>query len=357
MTADPKGTRIAVAMSGGVDSSVTAKLLKEAGYEVIGITLLLQPSDAEPSHIADARRVAEKLNIPHHVLDETEAFSKEVIAAFADSYLRGETPLPCAICNKRIKFGVLMQKARELGAQALATGHYAQRIVGASGAELHCAADLRRDQSYFLFGLSQEQLDFVRFPLGSLSGKDETRSLAAHYGLPVADKPDSQDICFVPGGDYAALVKRLRPEAIKPGDIVDEKGNVVGRHEGIINFTVGQRKGINLSNRVGENNSPLFVLRLDAQNNRIVVGPRSSLAQRRVILRDVNWLASEIPEEGLPVHVKLRSAQPPTPATFRMEGSKGIIDLAQPVFGVAPGQAGVIYNETRVLGGGWIEIS
>ncbi|MDD3370229.1 MAG: tRNA 2-thiouridine(34) synthase MnmA [Alphaproteobacteria bacterium] len=353
---DPKGMRIAVAMSGGVDSSVAALLLKEQGYDIVGVTLLLTPGcGKEPAYAADARRVAEALGISHRIVDAQAEFSREIVESFADTYLCGQTPLPCALCNKKIKFGRLMSEARALGAEALATGHYARRPIGAKGPELHAAAEERRDQSYFLFGLTQEQLTFARFPLSEMSGKAETRKLAEQAGLPVAQKPDSQDICFVPNGDYAATVERLRPGKILPGEIVDEKGTVLGRHRGIVHFTVGQRRGINLSARAGENNEPLFVLRLDAEHNRVVVGPREALAQRTVRLRDMNWLGDPVPAEGIQIKAKLRSAQAPVLATFRMEEGAGILALAEPVYGVAPGQAGVIYDGTRVLGGGWIE--
>ncbi|MDD3029426.1 MAG: tRNA 2-thiouridine(34) synthase MnmA [Alphaproteobacteria bacterium] len=340
--------RLAVAMSGGVDSSVAAALLKAQGHDVFGITLrLCERVDPFP----DSQKVADALGIKLYSLDGRETFSKNVIAPFADSYARGETPLPCALCNQKIKFGLLMDRAKSLGAEALATGHYAQRVETPSGIQLHKGADQTRDQSYFLFQTTRDQLSFLRFPLGSFENKAQTRDLAKKFQLPVSDKPDSQDICFVPNGDYASIVATLRPESVRPGDIVDEQGNVLGRHEGLIHFTIGQRRGINLSNRVGEQNKPLYVLRLDAKSNRVVIGPRSALAQREVFLRDINWIGEDVPETGLAVTVKLRSTQPPQKATFYKNGR---LVLAEPTLGAAPGQAGVIYHGSRLLGGGWI---
>ncbi len=359
----PSATRVVVAMSGGVDSSVTAALLAEQGYDVVGITLQLYDHGAAVSRkgaccagqdIYDAHRVAETIGIPHYVLDYESKFSQSVMDDFADSYLRGETPIPCVRCNQRVKFRDMLATAKDLGADALATGHYVRRVAGPNGPELHRAVDSSRDQSYFLFTTTREQLDFLRFPLGDLH-KTETRALAERFNLPVAAKPDSQDICFVPDGDYASVVSKLRPGAIDAGDIVDLKGNILGRHEGIIHFTVGQRRGINLSNRDGENNEPLYVIRVDAAKKQVVVGPREALAQQNVSLREINWLGGEMPDEGLDITVKLRSAQAPVAGRFRMNQGNAVLTLFEPAFGVAPGQAGVIYQGERVLGGGWIQ--
>jgi tRNA-specific 2-thiouridylase len=352
----PKGSRVVAAMSGGVDSSVTAALLKRAGYDVVGVTLQLYDAGARAARkgaccagqdIHDARRVAESLGIPHYVLDYEQRFKERVIADFASSYARGETPIPCVRCNEKVKFADLMDTARELGAAALATGHYVQRIEGARGAELHRAVDDTRDQSYFLFATTQAQLDYLRFPLGGLP-KREVRALAAELGLAVADKPDSQDICFVPDGKYASIVEKLKPDAAKPGEIVDPAGNVVGRHDGVIHFTVGQRKGLGLSG----NAEPLFVLSLDAANARVVVGPRSALATREVQVRDINWLAT--PAAPFDCSVKVRSTRAPVAAHVVSDGNAGCVELHSPEESVAPGQACVFYDGTRVLGGGWI---
>src|SRR3569832_1908912 len=308
-----KGARVVAAMSGGVDSSVTAALLKRAGYDVVGVTLQLFDAGAAAKKkgaccagqdIHDARRVAETLGIPHYVLDYEQRFRERVIADFASSYARGETPLPCVRCNERVKFADLMDTARELGAQALATGHYIRRVEGPNGAELHRAADPARDQSYFLFATTPAQLSYLRFPLGDLP-KPEVRKIATELGLITADKPDSQDICFVPDGKYSNIVEKLKPDAAKPGEIVNLAGEVVGRHEGVIHFTVGQRKGLGLSG----NEEPLFVLALDAANARVVVGPRSALATRTVNLREVNWQnKTQKPNKRTK---KVRSMRPP----------------------------------------------
>jgi tRNA-uridine 2-sulfurtransferase len=357
---DPAEHRIVVAMSGGVDSSVVAALAARAGYEVVGVTLQLYDHGAATGRkgaccagqdVRDAARVAERLKIPHYALDYEARFRQAVIEDFADSYRRGETPVPCIRCNERIKFRDLLQVARDLGASALATGHYARRVRGSDGPELHRGRDAARDQSYFLCRTTPAELEFLRFPLGEL-GKEETRAMARDFALSVADKPDSQDICFVPQGSYAALVERLRPEAGEPGDIVDAAGRVLGRHPGIAHFTVGQRKGLGLGG--GE---PLFVLRIEAATRRVVVGPRRALAATRVRLAELNWLGSPLlPGRAVTVAARLRSTQAPVAATLRPGDRAGEAELtlAAPAGAVAPGQAAVLYAGERVLGGGWI---
>jgi tRNA-specific 2-thiouridylase len=353
----PKRARVVVAMSGGVDSSVTAAVLVEQGYDVVGITLQLydhgvavggKGACCAGQDIHDARRVAERLGIPHYTLDYEQRFKTDVIETFADAYARGETPIPCVECNRTVKFRDLVATARDLGAAALATGHYVRRVVGPSGPELHRAADPARDQSYFLFATTPPQLDFLRFPLGGLP-KDETRALAARFGLPVAAKPDSQDICFVPNGSYTRVVEKLRPGAAEPGDIVHVDGALLGRHDGIIHYTIGQRRGLGVG--TGE---PLYVVRLEAGARRVVVGPREALARTRVLLRQVNWLA-EVPRgDSLEVEVRLRSTSRLLPATLHLHGGDGTVVLHEPEYGVAPGQACVVYRGERLLGGGWI---
>jgi tRNA-specific 2-thiouridylase len=351
--AAPLGTRrIVVAMSGGVDSSVVAALAARTGAETIGVTLQLYDhgeavgragSCCAGRDIRDARAVCDKLGIAHYVFDHASSFRETVIDDFADEYLAGRTPIPCVKCNMGPKFTDLFALARDLGADCLATGHYVRRVEAASGAELHRAADPARDQSYFLFATTQAQLDFLRFPLGGLP-KPRVRELAAELGLGVAGKPDSQDICFVPDGDYASLVKRLRPDAETHGAIVDEAGRKLGEHKGLIHFTVGQRRGL----EIGGAPEPYYVLRLDSATREVVVGPKRALAVRAARIENVNWLGGDHSGE---MTVKVRSLAKPVPARF--EGGRVIFET--PEYGVAPGQAAVLYAGDRCLGGGWIK--
>ena len=353
------GARVVVAMSGGVDSSVTAALCREAGLDVVGVTLQLydhgqtvgrKGACCAGADIHDARRVADRLGMPHYVLDYEERFRSAVIDDFVDSYLAGETPIPCVRCNQQIKFRDLLETARELGAEALVTGHYVRRLAGGEGPELHRAADPARDQSYFLFATTPEELAFLRFPLGGVPDKNAVRALAARFGLAVADKPDSQDICFVPDGRYAEVVRRLRPEAQAPGAIVDTAGRILGEHAGIANFTVGQRRGLGIAAA-----APLYVVRIEPETRQVVVGPKAALAETRFRLREVSWLAPIDYVGAADLQVKVRSTRPPMPATVRLsDGAQAEVRLAAPEAGVAPGQACVFYAGERVLGGGWI---
>ncbi len=349
---DLAAKRIVVAMSGGVDSSVVAALAARTGAETIGITLQLYDhgeavgragSCCAGRDIRDARQVCDRLGIAHYVFDHESRFRDQVIDRFADEYLAGRTPIPCIQCNMGPKFTDLLAAARDLGADCLATGHYVRRVIGPEGAELHRAADPARDQSYFLFATTQTQLDYLRFPLGSLP-KPRVRELAVELGLGVAGKPDSQDICFVPDGDYAALVKKLRPDADTSGDIVDETGRVLGQHRGLIHFTVGQRRGL----EIGGTPEPLYVIRLDPATKQVVVGPKAALAVGAARLSGVNWLGGAY--QG-PVTAKVRSLAKPVAARF--DGDQ--VRFEAPEYGVAPGQATVLYAGDRVLGGGWIE--
>ena len=358
----PADTRVVVAMSGGVDSSVVAAMLAAEGYDVISVTLQLYDHGAALAKkgaccagqdIHDARRVAERIGFPHYVLDYENKFRESVIEEFADAYLAGATPVPCIRCNERVKFRDLLQTARELDADCMATGHYIRRFDGTNGAELHMAADPNRDQSYFLFSTTEEQLDFLRFPLGGLASKAETRALAARFGLAVADKPDSQDICFVPNGNYASVIEKLRPGAADPGEIVDLDGNVLGTHRGVIHYTIGQRRGLG----IGGLGDPLYVVRLEPDARRVVVGPKQALATRIVPVTEVNWLGDEPLTREIAINARIRSTRPPRPAILRPTGDgRAEVELLDPEEGVSPGQACVFYatEGTRVLGGGWI---
>jgi tRNA-specific 2-thiouridylase len=361
----PADTRIVVAMSGGVDSSVVAGLLTREGYDVVGVTLQLYDHGAAAHRagsccagrdIDDARRVAETLGIPHYVLNYEERFRKAVIDPFAESYVSGETPIPCVSCNQTVKFADLLETARELGAAALATGHYIRSRPNGHHRALYRPVDADRDQSYFLFATTQEQIDYLRFPLGELP-KPEVRRMAEAMGLSVAAKADSQDICFVPQGRYSDVIAKLKPGAANPGEVVHIDGRVLGRHDGILHYTIGQRRGLGIAS--GE---PLYVVHIDAAKARVIVGPREALATRRLYLRNVNWLGDEpltaIPPDGLPLFAKVRSTRPPRPAVLHHSAGATFVDLADGETGVAPGQACVLYvddsEESRVLGGGFI---
>lgn len=358
-TTAPEDTRVVVAMSGGVDSSVTAALLKDEGYDVVGITLQLydhgvavqkKGACCAGQDIHDARRVAEAIGIPHYVLDYENRFQDSVMEEFADSYLRGETPVPCVRCNQTVKFRDLLETARDLGAVALATGHYLRREEKNGKAQLFRGRNSIKDQSYFLFATTQQQADYLRFPLGGLD-KDQTRALADKYNLAVAAKPESQDICFVPNGNYAKVIERLRPGAAVPGDIVDLEGTVLGRHNGIINYTIGQRRGLGIGG-----GSPLYVVRIDPDHNRVTVGPSDALLVSRLTLRDMNWIGdAPLGQEGMDILVKVRSTQAPLKAiVYGAPNDWAEVHLLDPEPGVSPGQACVMYDGDRLLGGGWI---
>ena len=359
----PAETRVVVAMSGGVDSSVVAAMLAEQGYDVVGVTLQLYDHGAALAKkgaccagrdIHDARRVAETMGFAHYVLDYENTFREAVMEDFADAYLAGATPVPCIRCNERVKFKDLLATARDLNADCMATGHYIQRKMGLAP-ELHRAVDANRDQSYFLFSTTADQLNYLRFPLGHLASKAETRALASKYGLPVADKPDSQDICFVPNGNYAAVIEKLRPGAADPGEIVDLAGNVLGTHRGVIHYTIGQRKGLG----IGGLEDPIYVVKLDPALRRVIVGPKAALATRTFPLREINWLGDMAfdSRDEWHLNVKVRSTRPPRPAIVRpVSATEAVVELLNAEDGVSAGQACVFYENdgSRVFGGGWI---
>lgn len=356
----PEDTRVVVAMSGGVDSSVVAAMLKDQGYDVIGITLQLydhgvaiqkKGACCAGQDIHDARRVSESIGIPHYVLDYESRFKDSVMEDFADSYIRGETPIPCVRCNQEVKFKDLLLTAKDLDADVLATGHYVRREGDINDAEMRRAVDPLKDQSYFLFATTQEQLNYLRFPLGGMV-KEDVRKLAEKYGLTIANKPDSQDICFVPDGGYASVIERLRPGAGEPGKIVHLDGRVLGEHKGIIYYTIGQRRGIGIGG-----GDPLYVIKLDPVKKQVIVGPKEALEISKVEIKELNWLGNnDIPEDGIDVMVKVRSTRPAEAA--RLYKGQNLDEayflLKQPEYGVSSGQAAVFYNGDRLLGGGWI---
>lgn len=356
------GSRVAVAMSGGVDSSVAASLMAEAGYDVVGITLQLydhgeilkkKGTCCAGQDIYDAKMVADRMGFPHYVLNYESLFRQKVMEDFVDSYMAGETPIPCVKCNQKVKFEDLLKMAKDLGAVTLVTGHYVQRLKGEARAELHRAVDPTRDQSYFLFATTQDQLDYLSFPLGGIL-KSETRDHARRFGLEISDKPDSQDICFVPNGHYASVVEKLRPGALDAGNIVHMDGTLLGKHQGIINYTIGQRKGLGIAS-----SDPLYVIKIDPLSKQVIVGPRAALAKRTVMLRDVNWLEDEsFFEKGKATTVKIRSTNEPLKATLTsLPNQMAEVTFDSPEYGVSSGQACVFYDGERVLGGGWITSS
>lgn len=345
-------------MSGGVDSSTVAVMLHDAGYDVVGVTLQLydygmtvgkKGACCAGQDIYDAKQVAEKFGFPHYVLDYESVFKEEVMDDFADSYLRGETPIPCVRCNQSVKFRDLYKVAKDLGADALVTGHYVKRVDDKAGkAELHRALDKNKDQSYFLFATTQEQLDYLHFPLGGLN-KDKTRELAQSFGIEIYDKPDSQDICFVPDGNYSSVVQKLRPGALDAGEIVHVNGEVLGKHDGIINFTIGQRRGIG----IGGTKEPLYVVKINPENKQVVVGEEEHLASVDFAIKDVNWLI-DAPEKPIEVDIKVRSSMSPISGRVISDGQNAKVTLNNPHKAISPGQACVFYDNDRVLGGGWI---